>query len=95
MLLTFATHMMLLPERTWQILYLRTVVHKRIDIIGHGHVLGNWPLHKLGLVVVEILVQNPDEGVTVRPLLFVPQSEGMSDFVHWRSELRNETDGVI
>ena len=70
-------------------------MHKRVDVVRYKGNLGDWLLNVLALVVLELVIQNPDGLIAVRPLLFVPQSEGMSDFVHWRSELQNETDGVV
>ena len=63
-------------------------MHKRVDVVRHIGNLGDWSLNVLALVVLELVIQNPDDVITVRPLLFVPQSKGMSNFVHWRSELK-------
>ena len=68
-------------------------MHKRVDVVRYRGNLGDWSLNVLALVVLELAIQNPDGLITVRPLLFVPQSESMSDFVHWRSEL--EGDAII
>jgi len=74
--------------------YLSIVVHKRVEIIWKEFIFCGRILNILDLVGCEPADRDLHKVITVRPLLFVPKSEGMSDFMYRNPELdRGENYG--
>ena len=67
--------------------YLTIVVHKRVEIIWKEFILRGRILNILDLVGCEPADRDLHIIIPVRPLLFVPKSEGMSDFMYRHPEL--------
>ena len=73
----------------------RTVVHERIGVVRHVYMVVDRSLGELALVRPEVLIEDIDELVTVRSLLFMPQSESVPDLMYRSSELQNKTHPTL
>ena len=65
-------------------------MHRRVEVIWKKFILRERLLNILLRVGRETVKQDFDEIITIRPLVFVPKSEDMSDFVYRLPELDND-----
>ena len=73
----------------------RAVVHERVGVVRHVYIVVDRSLGELALVRPEVLIEDIDELVTVRSLLFMPQTESVPDLMYGGSELQNKTHPTL